>query len=467
MMPPFSTRIAMRFACGVSTELLKDAVSSALFLSEASVDTTLFVTASAEDGESSTDAQVLLSEHSAAAVFVEMELTYNAGEAKFDEALLLQALASETDLPETSITLGEENNTRAGDVDVVSISASLAPEPGTTAKLHASLTEDATIASIGQKAGASSIQLVSNGVEYNADEVYDALMPRLSDLEARVGCAVVWIVSEAVHASPAPPAPPPSPSPPPCLTGDEVMILARFARKGATEIELEALRCGMSVGAKLLLGDGQKAEIVQVTGFATTTLTTRLLYFHDEGTAVQLLWSQPQPPEPPPPSLPPFSPLPDGVKIVTVTMVLASFKVTLAADLSDINLDDAEVQLKEQVCAGVPGCSVTLSSVVSGSTVLAAEATEPAVDSDGNESNLPDRVGQFASEPPEELGGSAVEGVTEPKISKYTETLVVAPPPPPPSTPPPSLPPARPQSQLRKTRRGLAPMTAVRRHGAG
>ena len=111
--------------------------------------------------------------------------------------------------------------------------------------------------------------------------------------------------------------------------------------------------------------------------------------------------------------------------------------MTLAGNVDDLDLFALEDEFMEILCAGLADCTVTL-RVLSGSAVLEVLASAP--EPEGVGGTVSDAALSFASAPPAEMGGRAVEAVTPPVVTTKSVDVAVAPPPPsppPPATPPP------------------------------
>lgn len=148
-------------------------------------------------------------------------------------------------------------------------------------------------------------------------------------------------------------------------------------------------------------------------------------------------------------------PLPDGVSVVPVTYDTASFEVTLSGSVEDADLDALKAEFESALCAGIEDCSVAI-KIVSGSFEITVELTAPATTSDGTSGGVAAAADAFVANPPAEMGGSSVEGVTDPVVTQATKDVAVAPPPPP-SVPPPS-PPSPPLTPGSKTYEELQEM---------
>jgi len=126
--------------------------------------------------------------------------------------------------------------------------------------------------------------------------------------------------------------------------------------------------------------------------------------------------------------------------IETIPYETATFEVTLSGNVDDLDLGAIKAQLEATLCAGVAGCTVTV-KVQGGSTVLEVQATAPAAAEQGS-AGVAEAATAFVDSPPAEIGGSAVEDLTAPRVAIVNVDVAVAPPPPSPP-PPATLPPTQ------------------------
>lgn len=138
---------------------------------------------------------------------------------------------------------------------------------------------------------------------------------------------------------------------------------------------------------------------------------------------------------------PPFSPLASGEAIVQVEVTVVTTQLTVAGDVSAIDVPALEDSLRGVLQCVAPTCElrVTLSA---GSVVVTGELTVPTSDS-ASLSAVSAAANALVTSPPATLSaaiGLTVEAIS-PTVGVQTRTVAVQVAPPPPSTPPTILPP--------------------------
>ena len=145
----------------------------------------------------------------------------------------------------------------------------------------------------------------SSSADPSAAELAAALLARIEELEARLASqnlAVVAVVEQAppnsLPPSAPPTQPPPPPSPPPCLADlTATMYLTHDAQAGSTVLKIDAMLCGLEIGATLVINRGGfNGETVTCAGFGSILLEEPLVRDHSAGESVELVIASPPSP---------------------------------------------------------------------------------------------------------------------------------------------------------------------------